>query len=85
MGALEAYDKSVMQSAVVLPSSASVMPVASPPNHVLVDQEDYAYSAYLMEAGQTKVFVIRPDGGIGAIVHGAGGVKKYFSKIFLDA
>ncbi|KAG1856177.1 FAD binding domain-containing protein [Suillus tomentosus] len=82
--ALEAYDKSIVRSAVVLPSSASVASVASP-DLVLVDREGYAYSAYLVEAGQTKVFVIRPDGVIGAIVHGTEGVKKYFSKIFLDA
>jgi hypothetical protein len=84
LGTLEACNKSVVRSAVVLPSSASVTPVASPAD-LLVDQEGYAYSAYLVEAGQTKVFVIRPDGVIGAIVHGAEGVKKYFSKIFLDA
>ncbi|KAG2158751.1 FAD binding domain-containing protein [Suillus bovinus] len=82
LGALETYDKSIVRSAVVLPSSASVMPVVSP-DLVLVDREGHAYSAYLVEAGQTKVFVIRPDGVIGAIVHGAGGVKKYFSKILL--
>ncbi|KAG2103426.1 FAD binding domain-containing protein [Suillus discolor] len=84
LGALEAYDKSVVRSAVVLPSSASVTPVTSP-DLILVDRDGYAYSAYLVEAGQMKVFVIRPDGVIGAIVHGAEGVKKYFSKIFLDA
>ncbi|KAG1791730.1 FAD binding domain-containing protein [Suillus plorans] len=83
LGALETYDKSVVRSAVVLPSSASVTSVASPADLVLVDQEGHAYSAYLMEAGQTKVFVIRPDGVIGAIVHGAEGVKKYFSKILV--
>ncbi|KAG1872108.1 FAD binding domain-containing protein [Suillus tomentosus] len=84
LGALETYDKSVVRLAVVLPSSASVTSVASPADLVLVDQEGHAYSAYLMEAGQTKVFVIRPDGVIGAIVHGTEGVKKYFSKIFVD-
>ncbi|KAG2118480.1 FAD binding domain-containing protein [Suillus clintonianus] len=84
LGALEAYDKSVMRSAVVLPSSTQVTSVASHANLVLVDEEGYAYSAYLVEAGHTKVFVIRPDGVIGAIVHGAEGVKKYFSGIFLD-
>ncbi|KAG2157977.1 FAD binding domain-containing protein [Suillus bovinus] len=85
LGALAAYDKSVLRSAVVLPSLASVTSVASPADLILVDQEGHAYSAYLVEAGQTKVFVIRPDGVIGAIVHGTEGVKKYFSKIFLDA
>ncbi|KAG1862619.1 FAD binding domain-containing protein [Suillus subluteus] len=83
LGALEAYDKSVVRSAVVLPSSAIGVPVAAPADLVLVDQDGHAYSAYLIEVGQTKVFVIRPDGVIGAIVHGAEGVKKYFSGIFL--
>ncbi|KAG0694761.1 FAD binding domain-containing protein [Suillus ampliporus] len=85
LGALEACDKRVVRKAVVLPSSAPVVPVASPcADVVLVDKEGYAYSAYLVEANQTKVFVIRPDGVIGAIVRGAEGAKKYFSKIFLD-
>ncbi|KAG1862631.1 FAD binding domain-containing protein [Suillus subluteus] len=84
LGALEAYDKSVVRSAVVLPSSTIDVTVASPADLILVDQDGHAYSAYLMEADQTKVFVIRPDGVIGAIVHGVEGVKKYFSGIFLD-
>ncbi|KAG1867156.1 FAD binding domain-containing protein [Suillus subalutaceus] len=83
LGALEAYDKSVVRSAIVLPSSAIGVPVAAPADLVLVDEDGHAYSAYLIEVGQTKVFVIRPDGVIGAIVHGAEGVKKYFSGIFL--
>ncbi|KAG1745464.1 FAD binding domain-containing protein [Suillus paluster] len=84
LSALEACDKGLVRLAVVLPSLAPVTPVASPADVVLVDQEGHAHSAYLVEANQTKVFVIRPDGVIGAIVHGAEGVKKYFSKIFLD-
>ncbi|KAG2153642.1 FAD binding domain-containing protein [Suillus bovinus] len=84
LGALEEYDTSIVQSAVVLPSSATGATVASCADVVLVDQEGHAYSAYLVEASQTRVFVIRPDGVVGAIVHGAEGVKKYFSKILLD-
>jgi hypothetical protein len=84
LAALESYDKSVIRSAVILPSSASAARVASPADLVLVDQGGHAYSAYLVEATQTKVFVIRPDGVIGAIVHGGEGVKNYFSKFFLD-
>jgi hypothetical protein len=84
LAALESCDKSVVRSAVMLPSSAPVADVASPADLVLLDQGDHAYSAYLVEASQIKVFVIRPDGVIGAIVHGADGVKKYFSKIFVD-
>ncbi|KAG1812528.1 uncharacterized protein BJ212DRAFT_1483141 [Suillus subaureus] len=83
LNTLEVYDESVIPSAVVLPSSASVTSVASSANLVLVDQERHAYSAYLVESGQMKMFVIRLDGAVGAIVHGTEGVKKYFSRIFL--
>ncbi|KAG1745460.1 FAD binding domain-containing protein [Suillus paluster] len=85
LGALEAFDKSVVRLAVILPSSAPVTTVASPADHVFVDQESYAHSAYHVEANQTKVFVIRPDGVVGAIVNGEGGVKKYFSRIFCES
>ena len=84
LAVLESCDKSVVRSAVMLPSSTPAADVASPADLVLLDQGDHAYSAYLVEASQTKVFVIRPDGVIGAIVHGADGVKNYFSKIFVD-
>ncbi|KAG1722209.1 hypothetical protein EDB19DRAFT_1768754, partial [Suillus lakei] len=84
VGALEAYDKRVARSAVVLPSSAPVTLVACSADLVLVDQVGYAYSTYLVEAGQTKVFVIRPDGVIGAIIYDEEDVKKYFSRSFLD-
>ncbi|KAG1865171.1 hypothetical protein C8R48DRAFT_772871 [Suillus tomentosus] len=50
-GVLETCDTSVMRSAVILSSSTSVTPVASPAGLVLLDQEDYTFSAYLMEAG----------------------------------
>jgi len=81
LAALEQYDKSVVRSAVILPSSAPTTPFASTADFVLLDREGHAHSAYLLETTQTKVFVIRPDGVIGAIVRGAEGVKKYFSKI----
>ncbi|OAX43063.1 hypothetical protein K503DRAFT_732282 [Rhizopogon vinicolor AM-OR11-026] len=84
LAALESRNKSVVRTAVILPSSAPAVHVACPTDLVLLDQGGHAYSAYLVEASQTKVFVIRPDGAVGAIAHGAEGVKKYFSKIFVD-
>ncbi|KAG1883920.1 hypothetical protein F4604DRAFT_228562 [Suillus subluteus] len=45
--------------------------------------EGYPYLGYFVESGQTKVSAIRSDGVIGVIIHGAGGVRKYFSRIFL--
>ena len=84
LASLESYDTSIVRSAIMLPSSAPTTYITSPADLVLVDQGGHAYSAYLVEATQTKVFVIRPDGVIGAIVHGAEGVKKYLSQVFLD-
>jgi hypothetical protein len=58
LDALEAYGRSVVVSAV-----ASLTPDASPVDLILIDQQGHAYSTYLVEAGQMKVFfVIRPDG-----------------------
>jgi hypothetical protein len=80
LDALEAYGRSVVVSAV-----ASLTPDASPVDLILIDQQGHADSTYLVEAGQMKVFfVIRPDGPvIGAIIHGAEGVRKYFSRIWM--
>jgi hypothetical protein len=45
----------------------------------------HAYLVFLVDTRvQTKVFVMRPDGVIRAIVHGAEGVKMYFLKLFLN-
>ncbi|KAG1745451.1 uncharacterized protein EDB91DRAFT_1246325 [Suillus paluster] len=79
LGALEACDKTIVRSAVVLPPSAPAIPIASPVDLVLVGQEGCVHSAYLVEDTQTKVFVIRPDGVIGAIVHGA---EVFLERIF---
>ncbi|KAG2750669.1 hypothetical protein P692DRAFT_20872834 [Suillus brevipes Sb2] len=81
LDALEAYGRNVLVSAV-----ASLTPDTSPVGLILIDQQGHAYSTYLVEAGQMKVFfVIRPDDPvIGEIIHGAEGVKRYFSRIFLD-
>ncbi|KAG1724138.1 hypothetical protein EDD22DRAFT_789962 [Suillus occidentalis] len=64
--------------------SVPLASAGSPADVVFVDLQGHAYLAYVVEAGQTKVFVIRPDGVIEAIIHDAESVKMYFSRIFLD-
>ncbi|KAG1744056.1 uncharacterized protein EDB91DRAFT_1346091 [Suillus paluster] len=68
LAALESYDKHVVRSAVIMPSSSPATPAAFP--------------ADLVEGTQTKVFIIRPDGVIGAIVRGGEGVTECFSTLF---
>ena len=50
---------------------------------VVFDRDGHAYRAYLAVKGETRVVVVRPDGVVGAVVHGAAGVEAYFSKIFV--
>ena len=52
---------------------------------ILVDHAGHARSAYVVDKGETKVIVVRPDGVVGAVVRGGEGVGKYFNKIFRDA
>ena len=52
---------------------------------ILVDHAGHAHSAYVVDQGETKVIVVRPDGVVGAVVRGGEGVGKYFNKVFGDA
>ncbi|EIW77934.1 monooxygenase [Coniophora puteana RWD-64-598 SS2] len=78
---LTAFDASIVKSAVVLAPGAATHPDVGA-NAIVVDNEGHAYSEYQVEKGETRVVVVRPDGVIGATVKDAGGVKRYFEKIF---
>ncbi|KIK20926.1 hypothetical protein PISMIDRAFT_12671 [Pisolithus microcarpus 441] len=49
---------------------------------VLVDQAGHAYRGYVVEEGGIKIVVVRPDGVVGAIVHGVVGLERYFEGVF---
>ncbi|KAI6008112.1 FAD binding domain-containing protein [Pisolithus orientalis] len=49
---------------------------------VFVDQAGHAYRGYIVEREQIKVVVVRPDGVVGAVVHGAEGLGQYFEGVF---
>ncbi|EIW84636.1 hypothetical protein CONPUDRAFT_162014 [Coniophora puteana RWD-64-598 SS2] len=48
---------------------------------VVVDKENHAHANYLIERGETRVVIVRPDGVVGAIVAGSLGIQKYFGRI----
>lgn len=52
---------------------------------VLKDKLGHAYQGYAVapRSEELTVFIVRPDGVIGGLVHGAGGVQKYFSGIYV--
>jgi len=51
---------------------------------VLKDLEGHAYQAYAISshAPAITIYIVRPDGVIGGLVHGVEGVGKYFSRIY---
>ncbi|KAI6108290.1 FAD binding domain-containing protein [Pisolithus sp. B1] len=89
----EAVSKQLVQRVVVLPGSHP-----EPGGHVesrtssgegetvdvkvLVDQVGRAYRGYVVEEGEIKVVVVRPDGVVGAIVRGVAGLVRYFEGVF---
>jgi hypothetical protein len=75
------YPRDVIRPVIVLAQDSEVTTGAQA--DVVVDRGGHAYRAYLAVKGEKKVVVVRPDGVVGAIVHGAEGVGAYFAKIFV--
>ncbi|KAJ7248154.1 monooxygenase [Mycena haematopus] len=48
---------------------------------VLEDREGHAYAGYGVPVDELTVVIVRPDGVVGAVAHGAEGVDRYFQKI----
>jgi len=77
---LRKYPGNVIHPAIVLPQGSDVTTGAEV--DVVLDRGGHAYRGYLAEKGEKKVVVVRPDGVVGATVHGAEGVEVYFAMIF---
>ncbi|EGN97139.1 hypothetical protein SERLA73DRAFT_183757 [Serpula lacrymans var. lacrymans S7.3] len=82
---LSRYEQSVLRSIIVLPAGSwpSTQADSAAANMVLEDKDGYAYKHYLV-GGDTRVVVVRPDGVVGAIVHGAEGMVRYFDGVFIS-
>ncbi|KAH7890340.1 hypothetical protein F5I97DRAFT_1972023 [Phlebopus sp. FC_14] len=79
---LKQYDERVIRTVVIVASSSAAMIPRGVVDEVLYDQEGHAHVAYVVESGQTRAVIVRPDGVVGAIVQGMKGVHKYFGKLF---
>lgn len=84
--ALQKYPKGCVQSAVVhtweVHGEIAGLDFAT---MVLKDRIGHAYQGYAVvpRAEALTVYIVRPDGVIGGLVHGVEGVHAYFSGIFL--
>ncbi|KIJ59286.1 hypothetical protein HYDPIDRAFT_118715 [Hydnomerulius pinastri MD-312] len=77
-------DPSLVRKVVILPSSAPGGSEAyiSDFDFILHDDEGHAFKGYHVGTEDCKVFVIRPDGFVGAVVVGREGLCRYFDGIF---
>ena len=84
-------DQRLIQSYLVLSKDSLITrlgDLAGVVDQIFIDSEGHAQRAYDVDATQSRealpmVVIIRPDTYVGAFVHDAEGVEKYFSKIFV--
>ncbi|KAK1230730.1 hypothetical protein PQX77_006180 [Marasmius sp. AFHP31] len=79
------FPQGTAQTVVVYPSSFTGSSTASETqsHRVLIDKEGYAFKHYRVNANDgLRMFVVRPDAYIGAIVEGVEGLKEYAGLIF---
>ncbi|KAF9237989.1 FAD binding domain-containing protein [Melanogaster broomeanus] len=73
----------VIRKVVVIPKSApDPKECNSDIDSLLRDDEGHAFEGYHVGIGESRVFVVRPDGCLGAIVKGKEGLRQYFDGIF---
>ncbi|CCM01286.1 uncharacterized protein FIBRA_03335 [Fibroporia radiculosa] len=79
---LKAYPAELILSAIVYPKGTSNTLVIGHADKCFVDGQAHASAAYGISALETMIVIVRPDGIVGGIVRGAGGLKQYFRGIF---
>jgi hypothetical protein len=71
-----------VRTVLILPSGSNVNELGMIYDEVLIDSAGHAYAAYHLPSDESCMVVVRPDGVVGARVHGIAGVERYFQKIF---
>jgi len=78
---LKTLPKGTVQSAVIL-NPISPFPTDDDCDIVLVDKEGHAHNGYHVADATFSIFVVRPDGVIGARTRSVEGVEEYFGRLF---
>lgn len=80
---LGATPKGTFRTVVILPSEHTKDESSfSGADEVLVDTDGHAFTAYHPVKQGFRVFVVRPDGVLGAVVKGNAGVGRYVEAVF---
>lgn len=79
LDALAAYPEATVATIVILPQTG--VQAAKGATLTVVDQDGHARTAYPPAEKGFSTIVVRPDGVVGAVAHGAEGVTRYFEGI----
>lgn len=82
LDALDRYPSDTVSSVLILPREITFTHAVDRVEKVLQDTEGHAYEIYGVRSEELTVFLIRPDGTIGAIVSGVEGIERYRQLIF---
>ncbi|KAF9562654.1 hypothetical protein CPC08DRAFT_761319 [Agrocybe pediades] len=82
LSAISSYSPELVLPVVIFPRGKAVEAIAS---IAVEDRQDHAHDAYKGPEGTSSIFVIRPDGVIGARVGSVEFLLRYFQSIFIKA
>lgn len=82
LDALDRYPSNTISSVLILPREITFTHAVDRVEKVLQDTEGHAYEIYGVRSEELTVFLIRPDGTIGAIVSGVEGIERYRQLLF---
>ncbi|KAF9218777.1 hypothetical protein BS17DRAFT_790752 [Gyrodon lividus] len=75
-------DPTIIRKVVVIPKAAPDPKECDPDlDFILRDDEGHAFAGYHVGEEESRIFVVRPDGFLGAIIKGEEGLRQYFDGI----
>lgn len=82
LSALRAYPAELLRT-VLIHADASDARLGHPKADVtVVDEDGHAHEGYQVQKEEFLVFIVRPDGAVGAIVRGTDGIRRYCGGVF---
>lgn len=83
LGVLGHLPSGLLRTILIIPGQATDAYAPYPSvDFVLKDCEGHAFKNYGLGDGKSAIIIVRPDSYIGAFIHDATGVEKYFSVVF---
>lgn len=83
---LQTWPGDFIQSVVITQAEKDIEIIARDPSKTTIveDRDGHAHAEYNGPDNTSAIFIIRPDGVIGARLGNVEGIKHYFQNIFID-